>query len=71
MKSFTDVKNTCTDLANALSNRPISVAVDAGAWSSYKSGIFSNCGTAVNHGVLAVGYTKDYWRIKNSWGNWG
>jgi len=59
-------------MANALNGRPISVAVDASNWSAYRSGIFSNCATAVNHGVLAVGYTGDYWLIKNSWGtSWG
>lgn len=45
----------CTNLANALTARPISVAVDATNWSPYKSGIFSNCKTSLNHGVLLVG----------------
>ena len=62
----------CTDLFNALNARPISVAVDASNWSPYKSGIFSNCAKNVNHGVLLVGATDDYWKIKNSWGaSWG
>lgn len=42
----------------------------------YKSGIFSvpDCkGTMVGwHAMAIVGYTKDYWIIKNSWSNkWG
>jgi cathepsin L len=62
----------CTDLLNALSARPISVAVDASNWSPYKSGIFNNCGENVNHGVLLVGATENFWKIKNSWGtSWG
>lgn len=62
----------CTDLLNSLSARPISVAVDATNWSPYRSGIFTNCAKNVNHGVLLVGATDDYWRIKNSWGaSWG
>jgi C1A family cysteine protease len=62
----------CTNLANALTKTPISVAVDASNWSSYKSGVLSTCGTAVNHGVLLVGSTGSYWTIKNSWSSaWG
>lgn len=46
----------------------------------YKSGVFNspNCGTCLNHAVLAIGYGVDaatnlpYWIIKNSWSvNWG
>ena len=71
IKGFVDIKN-CDALATALTGRPISVAVDATNWSPYKSGIFSNCATSLNHGVLLVGATDDYWRVKNSWGTtWG
>lgn len=62
----------CDDLLNALSARPISVAVDASNWSPYRSGILSTCGVSVNHGVLLIGAADGFWRIKNSWGaNWG
>ena len=41
----------------------------------YKSGILSNesdCPLPPSHAVLVVGFTKDYWLIKNSWGTtWG
>jgi hypothetical protein len=66
------VPATCDALLNALSGRPISVAVDATNWSPYKSGIFSNCETTLNHGVLLTGVSDNYWVIKNSWDTtWG
>jgi len=62
----------CTALANAINSRPLAVGIDATNWSPYKSGVFNNCGTAINHGVLLVGITDQYWRVKNSWGTgWG
>lgn len=57
---------------------PISVGIDAEPIFFYSSGIFSDpdCGGAVDHAVLAVGYgtvgEEDYWLVKNSWGvHWG
>ena len=71
ISGFTDIKN-CNDLASALTGRPVSVAVDATNWSAYKTGVFNNCATKLNHGVLLVGVTTDSWRVKNSWGtSWG
>ena len=71
LSGYTDVPG-CDNLINALSTRTVSVAVDAGTWSPYKSGVLSNCGTSLNHGVLLIGATDAYWRIKNSWGTtWG
>lgn len=50
----------------------MAVAVNASGWNSYRSGIFSNCGTQLNHAVLLAGYTSSYWLVKNSWGaSWG
>ena len=63
---------TCSALYTALKKGPVSVAVDAIYWSDYKDGIFDGCGNEVNHGVLVVGATSEYWLIKNSWGaQWG
>jgi C1A family cysteine protease len=71
ISGFTDIKN-CNDLATALQGRPVSVAVDATKWPKYSSGVFSDCSTRLNHGVLLVGVTDQYWRVKNSWAtSWG
>lgn len=69
------------NLQQALANvGPVSVAIDArhASFYLYKSGVYDDpsCTQEVNHGVLAVGYGslngKDYWLIKNSWGqNYG
>jgi len=61
---------------------PVSVAVEADqdSWQKYSSGVITStsCGTALDHGVLVVGYGNDnttgldYWIVKNSWGlAWG
>lgn len=71
ISGFIDVPG-CTNLQNALAQRPVSVAVDASNWSLYKGGVLSTCGSAINHGVLAVGMTGEFWKVKNSWGRfWG
>ena len=71
VSGYVDVPG-CFNLENALSQTPISVAVDASNWSLYKGGILNNCGTAINHGVLVVGSSGDAWKIKNSWSSgWG
>ena len=41
-------------LTTQINNSPISVTVDAINWSTYKSGVFNNCKTSINHAVLLV-----------------
>ena len=80
ISGFTDVTvNNPVALETAIAQQPVSVAVQANqaAWQLYKTGtVSSNCGTALDHGVLAVGYNTSasppYYKVKNSWGpSWG
>jgi C1A family cysteine protease len=61
---------------NLLSFGPIPVGIDTQSlnFELYSGGIMdgSHCGKDVDHAVAVVGYTQDYWIIKNSWGDmWG
>ena len=55
---------------------PVAVAIHVSdGWARYKSGIFDEpCSGGRNHAVLVVGYgfdgpsNKDYWIVKNQWG---
>ncbi|KAG7034326.1 Germination-specific cysteine protease 1, partial [Cucurbita argyrosperma subsp. argyrosperma] len=66
-------------LKKAVAHQPVSVAIEASglAMQLYQSGVFTgDCGSALDHGVVAVGYGTengvDYWLIRNSWGTgWG
>lgn len=79
ISGFVDLeRNESVMMAWVAEHGPLSVAVDAGmAWMSYGKGIVTDCGgTALNHGVLIVGFGEHkgtpYWIVKNSWGaTWG
>lgn len=69
-------ENDGVALRAAVAQGPVSVAVEADSpiFQLYVSGVVDSelCGTLLNHGVLAVGFAKDYWVVKNSWGeDWG
>ena len=79
MKDGGDIKITkvntakgCTAIVNAIMDRPIGVSADATNWSPYSSGVFKNCKRDLNHDILLVGFSSEYYTIKNSWGkDWG
>jgi len=78
VSKYTDVKkNDETGLMSAVNIEPVSVAVDAESWQSYRGGVMTGpCGKSLDHGVLLIGYgtegANDYWLVKNSWGtSWG
>lgn len=68
-----------TGLVKGLDKQPVSVAIEVqDDFMHYHSGIYTNddCGSGLNHGVLAVAYYTDvktpYFVVKNSWGaDWG
>ncbi|XP_038887474.1 probable cysteine protease RD19B [Benincasa hispida] len=71
--------------ANLVKNGPLAIAINAVFMQTYIGGVSCPfiCSRRLDHGVLLVGYgsagyapirmrDKDYWIIKNSWGeNWG
>jgi C1A family cysteine protease len=80
IRTFVDVLPNSDDaFMSALSQQPVSVAIEADQreFQLYQSGVLTvNCGTNLDHGVLAVGYGTDqgvdYYKVKNSWSNaWG
>jgi len=82
VKNYHDVsQDSASQLQAALGNGPVSVAIEADkpAFQQYTGGVITGdaCGTALDHGVLAVGWGNDasagaYIIVKNSWGpSWG
>lgn len=56
---------------------PIAVSLNASpkTFQLYSEGVYDDpdcTSNVVNHAMLALGYTKDYWILKNWWGpRWG
>jgi len=62
-------------IASALSSATFTVTVNAtSAWQHYSTGVLTTASTAcaLNHAVVATGYSPEYFKLKNSWGTgWG
>lgn len=74
--------NSTEHLKAAISLTPVSVAIEADTFyfQFYSGGVLtsaSQCGNALDHGVVADGYGVEdsgdgYWLVRNSWGTgWG
>merc|ERR1712072_1156556 len=69
--------NDAAALETAVATKgPQAITVAAEPWQMYGGGVFSGCtgasGSTLDHGVQLVGYTQDYWIVRNSWGaGWG
>jgi cathepsin L len=73
---YKDIGTNDADLAAAIAEGPVSVGVAANDyWQSYSGGVVTidECPNGqLDHGVVAVGYSPDYWIVRNSWGpSWG
>ena len=82
IKNYHDIESNEKVLKRAVSQQPVSVAIQANlsSFRFYSDGVYSDpmCGDGLDHGVLIVGYgydlmlNKEYWIVKNSWGeDWG
>lgn len=76
----TVLKNSASQLKAAIAKQPVAVNISSTKYEfvHYMSGIITSttCGTAMDHGVVAVGYGvengQEYYIIRNSWGAyWG
>ncbi|ETN66649.1 hypothetical protein AND_001561 [Anopheles darlingi] len=54
---------------------PVSLNAAPKSFQLYSTGIYDDeaaCDNSkVNHAMLLIGYTKEYWILKNWWGSWG
>jgi len=74
LKSYENLEKTEAAMEAAVTKGVVSIALDVtSSFQFYTGGIYKGpCGTQLNHAALVVGFTKDYWIVKNSWGtSWG
>ncbi|KAL4506858.1 hypothetical protein ABPG72_001279 [Tetrahymena utriculariae] len=76
ISTYYDVQSNAESLETALKYAPVTAAIDAKSLQMYGSGIYDfPCSldrNEANHAVVVVGYTSEYFLIRNSWGvRWG
>jgi C1A family cysteine protease len=76
VRGYQKVSRGESNLASALQNKgPVSICLAAENWQNYHGGVMtkSQCGGGqTDHCVQAVGYTSDYWIVRNQWStDWG
>ena len=75
ISGYQPVEQSDIAMEEALLSGPISVGIAVNEkFQFYSGGVFDDpdCDTNLNHGVVVVGYTPEYWIVRNSWGeNWG
>lgn len=61
------------ELESLLQTGPVAISISSNEWENYGGGLFGcKSGVNVDHAVVLVGYTPDYWIVKNQWGKgWG
>lgn len=64
------------EIIEYLQRSPLAITLSATDWGDYDPTddpiLECDYNDDVNHGVVLIGYTEDYWIIKNSWGeDWG
>jgi len=75
--SYVQAVSGASRIAAALQHQVVSVAFRLSERGSpfmdYHKGVYDKeCGSGAGHAVAAVGYSSDYWIIRNSWGpHWG
>lgn len=73
--NYYTVERTDAELERAVARAVVAVAMTVKPdFYQYGSGIYGGCPghERVHHAVTMVGYTRDSWKVKNSWGrNWG
>jgi len=72
VKSYKSVKKGEANLEKVLNEGPVSICVAADSFQTYNGGILKSCPGQIDHCVQAVGYTANYWLVRNSWAtDWG